>query len=507
MIVLALLPVSAFSLFWLLLLACHPVEETQRFPWGEKLIQAGLIWSAFLVFGTELLSLFNLLTTMAVVLFWTFAVIVLSFVHWQKKTFKIGLARVKGYFKGLTLDYFDWVVISIVFITLGILLITGLMSPPNIHDVLAYHMSRVMYWIQNRSLTFFPTTILWQIWMPPFSELMQLNWQLLAGSDILASIPQWYSLVLTMAAVSEIAKKLGVKKRGRWLSVLFVLSLPIIVLQASGAKNDIVLAFFFASLAFYVVKATDHLLTFLDWVCAGIAVGLGVLTKGNFPFFALPLLIWLFIVMLKKVGWKKTLVFAALGILVVTAINGGHWVRNTQTFGGPFNTGEANALLNTRFGVDVVVSNFSRNVAVQIISVGYINRFVQSILSQIHEWMGIPLFDPSITHGPPEFYYVPTREEVASNPFHFGVSGLVFLLAFITAIKKSDENRAWLPCLLAITAIAGMIIFSGVFRWQVWGTRYFIPYYVLFAPVVGFSFDKHLPSWASWLMVFLMSVV
>lgn len=495
--VFALLPGIAFILLWFHTIACPPDNNDRGIR--EAFILTSLFWSAFMVVGTELLSIFRLLTTVGVIVLWLSAIGILAFIHQRNKTFLIGWEKIKTTIQTYRPGWFDVFGISIIVITMTILLITAVMSPPNIHDVLAYHMSRVMHWIQNRSLAFFPTPNTWQLWMPPFSEFSQLHGYLLAGTDLLASLPQWYSLIFIMVIVSSITESLGAGRRGQCLSAIFIMTVPIIVLQASGAKNDIVLAFTFAALLYFVVKASLSHLTLLDWIACGISVGLGVLTKGSFAFFALPLLAWLLIVMLKKEGWQRTIKFALLGLLILVILNGGHWLRNTGTFGTPLYVADESSLINGRFGLDVTISNLSRHAAVQMNGkYGFINVAVISTLERVHNWLDMPLFDPQITLGPREFYYVPNREEVAGNPFHFSLTGLLVLTAVVGNFTKKADNTFRVVLVLAMVALGGLIIFSAVFRWQAWSTRLLIPYFVLFAPVFGVVFGKWLPPVTSW---------
>ncbi len=507
MIFLAFLPVLMFFFLWLFLLGQQPGNDGKEPPWQETLIQAGLIYSAFLVFGTEFLSLLNLLTTPGVSSLWLVGGGILAYLHWRKQSIALGWDRLWQLLSSINLRWFGRILLLLILTTLAILFITGILSPPNIHDVMTYHMSRVMQWIQNRSLAFFPTAITWQLWMPPFGEISALHWYLLGNGDWLTFFPQWYSLVLTMVAVSGIAEKFGVKKRSQWISALFVLTLPIVVLQASGSKNDIILAFFFAAVAYYVIKAANQKLKPMDFVLAGSAVGLGLLTKGNFPFFVLPLLVWLLVIMIKKAAWQQVLLFLLIGLVSVTALNAGHWIRNTQTFGGPLNVGGANFTLNTRYGIDVVISNLSRNVALQMMSIAPLDKIITDMLARLHALLGISLFDQTITHGPPEFYSVPNREEVASNPLHFGITLLVFIFLLVKLIaREGHKGKSWQPLFLGMAAMAGMVIFSAAFRWQTWGSRYFIPYYILFAPVVGYIIGEKSAKWVSWVLAIVLVI-
>ena len=508
MILYAILPLSTFFLLGLFLLAVQNIQNGKLIEIRKVVIQTSLFWSAYAIIGTEVLGLFEGVSTAGIALMWGFAMLVLVSLHWKAQTLSIGWERMKKAFANLHLSGFDYISLFVVFLVLLILFITGFLSPPNVHDVLAYHMARVMHWIQNRSLAFFPTSNTLQLWMPTFSEISQLNWFLLWGSDRLAFFPQWYSLILTMVAVSLIAKHSGAERRGQWLSALFLLSLPIIVLQASGSKNDIVLAYCFACLLFFVVQSTHARLDWLDQAACSMSVAIGVLTKGTFAFFALPLLLWLLVTTIKHNGWKNTLAFAGIGLAIVIVINGGHWSRNTLTFGNPLSTGGENSLINGRFGVDVTISNLSRHIAVQMNGrFGLINEVVEKALATIHTWIDLPLFDPEITLGPAEFYYVPNREEVAGNPFHFVLTGFVFLLFTFGLFRKSSSKKAIIPLLLTLSAFLGAIIFSVVFRWQSWSTRLVIPYYVAFAPVFGFVFDKYLPPVASWMLGMVLVIL
>ena len=508
MILLAFLPLIFFSLLWLFFLANQKGNPAGAINLRKALILAGLYCSAALALGTELLSLIGGLTTAGVLGFWLGGISILALLHWRTKFISKGFRRIKRSIRAWQLGGFDWVMLITSLLGLLVLLITGLLSPPNVNDVLSYHMSRVMHWAQNNSLAFFPTPNTWQLWMPPFSEISQLHFYLLSGTDLLASLPQWYSLILSMAAVSLAAKYLGASAKGQWLSAFFILTLPIIVLQATGSKNDIVLGFFFAAMVVFVIESSSQECDWSSRVALGLSVGLGMMTKGTFPFYALIFLIWLFVNMLQHSGWKQTLLFIGVGLLIVLALNGGHWIRNTLTFGSPFYTGYEDTLINDRFGLRVTISNLTRNIAVQLNGkYGVINIAVERAVRQIHNWIDFPIFDPGLTQGPAEFYYVPTREEVAGNAFHFTLTGVSFGLLLVSFFKKQGRNQKFQAMFLSLSGIFSFILFSSTFRWQSWGTRLLIPYYLAMAPVVGFVFGRKAPYLPAWLLAIALGVV
>ena len=282
---------------------------------------------------------------------------------------------------------------------------------------------------------------------------------------------------------------------------MFYVTLPIVVLQASGTKNDVFLGYLIATLAYFVVKAAKTDLDFSDWFGAAISVGLGLLTKGSYAFYALPLLAWLLVVVIKKTGVKQAILFALLGLLVVSGLNAGYWVRNLQTFGSPLATDESAYLRNGRYGLDVFASNLSKNFVLELVGLPYVEDYAQAGLEKLHNYMQMEMFEQTITHGPTTFYNVPTREEVASNPLQFLTTGFVFLVLLMMLIFRKDKTELMPALIIGLSAMIGVMAFSAIFRWQVWGSRYFVPYFVLFAPVVGFLFSKRSWGWMGWLVV------
>ena len=52
---------------------------------------------------------------------------------------------------------------------------SALMSAPNTADAMTYHLARVEHWIQDQSVTDYPTHVLRQLYYPVFSEYIMLN--------------------------------------------------------------------------------------------------------------------------------------------------------------------------------------------------------------------------------------------------------------------------------------------------------------------------------------------
>ena len=280
MFLLVLLPIAAFVCIWLLINALNHTDKFPELTWQETLLFASLFWFVYLSLGVELLSLFKGLTRLSVALMWALLILGLGVAEWKRKYIVKGWKRL-GQMISLPKRPFEIFSLSIIVVILVILLITGIMSPPNIHDVLLYHITRVVHWIQNQTVAHYPTAITYQLFHPPFAEYNLLNWTILSGNDYLSAFHQWYGLVLTLITVGAIAKELGADKKGQWFSALFTVTLPLVVLQTASAKNDVFLGFLVAALAYFVVKATKRKLSFLDWIGAGNGGWLGYPHQGK----------------------------------------------------------------------------------------------------------------------------------------------------------------------------------------------------------------------------------
>src|SRR4029078_8299879 len=93
--------------------------------------------------------------------------------------------------------------------TIRATVLTAMTARPNQWDAMVYHLSRVDHWIQDRSVGFYPTHIIRQLYSPPWAEDASLHLTPLGSDEHWANAPQWFSMIGSLAGVSLIARRLG----------------------------------------------------------------------------------------------------------------------------------------------------------------------------------------------------------------------------------------------------------------------------------------------------------
>ena len=262
-----------------------------------------LIVGIFITLTTEVLSLFNFLNRLSILICWLILFVFgLVKLHNLSRLNSFNILSKKNISSSLI--FFSFLSL---FIILFMTFLTALIYPPNTPDSMSYHMPRVMHWIQNQNVDFYPTSTTRQLYVSPFSEYVILHLQLIVNGDRLANLVQWFSMFGSLIGVSLIARELGGNTKSQIFSTLFCATIPMGILQSTSTQTDYVVSFWIVILVYFLLC---YIRLGLPAYIYGFAVvlGLGVLTKQTVYIFALPFCIWLLINVIKK----KTLPFFSL---------------------------------------------------------------------------------------------------------------------------------------------------------------------------------------------------
>jgi len=434
---------------------------------------------------TELLGPLKWLTLPGVAAAWAVVLTVAVFLglRWRRGAWRRPYSR--PVLRGLDLAMAAWIAVVVVLTAL-----LAVFAAPITYDSMTYHLARVAHWAQNRSVDFYPTHILRQLYQPPWAEYAVLNLFILARGDRLANLVQWISMVVSLVGVSAIAGQLGAGRRGQLLSAFAGATIPMGILQAATTQNDYASALWLVCMvsALLALGRGSQLLAVLG---AGASLGLALLTKGTSYVFAAP-----FVIVFALSGSTRTLSRKlGQGLIIglcALALNAPHYARNVALFGAPLGPGGEGPYryANEAFWPTILISNVLRNIALHLATPSpAANSRTEQAVEAMHAMIGIAPDDARSTWPATHFEITTPRaeEDLAPNGVHL----LVMLAALAIAWRRRNNRRLveYAGCLAA-----AFLLFCVVLRWQPWHSRLQLPLFVLAAPLIGVAFERLRPA-------------
>lgn len=405
---------------------------------------------------------------------------------------------------------------------IGVLAYLGWSFRPSNGDSLVYHLVRVEHWIQGRSVTYFPTHYLAQLELSPLAEYNLAHMHLLAGSDRLDGFVQLFACVISLVAVSEIARLLGGSNWVQVVAVVICVTIPSGVLAATSTEND----YFAASIGVCLLVAVLAWPRDGHWwfpsMILGLGVGLGYLAKGTIPPLIFPViaavLIFQFFRGISRHGALTTIRrwIAVVGLSIVGAgvVAAPFISQNVQLYGsavGPVSKSTLSVdLTATAAGANVVRSTAANFMIGN--GKGDVDARVSTVALSGFRW----LFDRFHVSPTDQRYVLGTQTnafltsdysqwdrsgDAGANPWDvLLICGSVLLL--LIARFRGDRSVR-LPLLVAAGLIVGYVVFCGTTRWSVFNIRYQIPLYVAWSPIVAIAITR-LPRMITRIMLVLL---
>ncbi len=429
---------------------------------------------ALVVTATETLSAFHALTRAGAI--FTFMMVVTAGA--------VGIWRLRPRI-AWRVGWIDALLIASIAGILGIIAFIAILSPPNSSDAMAYHLPRVIYWAQQRSVAFFATPYLNQIMLQPFAEYGMLHLYLLAQNDRLVNLVQWFGCATSVVGVSLIARRFGARRRGQILAALFCATLPNGILQASGAKNDYLMAAWMVDAVWLLLEGES--LGSYSPVLAGLALGLAIGTKAT-AYIYLPAVL-IAVLVLTRWSVRSLLIVAVCAV----SLNLPQFARNIHLSGSPLGLDSAQGdgkfrWRNETFGWKQTASNLIRNSTEQLGARSETwNQWLYTTAVSLHHRLDMDVNDPATTWLWEE-YRAPrntNHEADAGNRWH------LLILAVCVLILPWRSPRL---LLYAGSLAAGFVLFCFYLKWQPFMARMFLPLFVLASPIVGVVGEQVQPA-------------
>ena len=448
--------------------------RTPERGWREACIVAALAWAAGIALVTEGLGLFGALRFGPVCVIWLGINSVLGwlgFQAWRRGT------RIS--WRWLTSPA-EWIMATVLGGLLGLTLAVALGAPPNTPDALSYHLPRQLMWLQQGGVSHFVTADDRALMMPPLSEMIQAHAMLLAGGDVWANFPQWLAYFLGGIVASLLARELGAVGRTQVLAALVFATLPMAYLEASSAKNDLLVAVWLAIFAWYTLRLLrPERAPLTDWLLAAAALGVGLETKTTAFIFGAVIGIGLL------PAWVREPRRALLFPVIVLILAGPHWSRNFAWYGTPLGVHRAEdggAQGNEIYTWRSTVSNAVRNLTLYLATPSDgLNRRLAGAVSRFHHWIGQDLNDPRTTLWVLKYdvTWWPQSEPSAGAPMQF-----LLAAGAVTSLLLRSRQRPEALQLFSMAA-GGALLCCVLLKWQPWGARLHLPIFVLLAPLIA----------------------
>ncbi|MCF2490228.1 glycosyltransferase family 39 protein [Dyadobacter sp. CY347] len=455
----------------------------------RRSILAAGIASLFFVAGlTELLSVVNLINAVAIKIAWAILNIGLFFIfRWLSNKenvsmlsiSKVWLSSARAFFRGTGV-----LTNVIVFSILGLTCLVAVVATPNNMDSMAYHLSRLGYWIQHGNVEHYASHIVRSISFSPFSEYVHLHTFLLSNSDRAFQLLQWSCFAGILMYISLLTELLSGSRTALGMALSFAVTVPIVILESMTTQNDIVVAFFVVACAFYAVDYVKQPGR-ISLLLLAPAAALGMMTKGTFIFYTLPFAVYVFIFMITKPLQRRALFMLVCGSLVlVLLLNGPFWYRTYLIFDSPIGT-MTNGNKNDISNPGNLLSSTAKHVFLHLgfVSPGdQYNQFMVKVLDGFHQMIGIPLNSPG-TGMEFKMNKLNFNEDFAHNFFAMWLVIFSLPLMFFTKLSKTAR---WYN----LMAFASFLIFCFFIGYQIYGSRLHITFFMLVAPVIGIIYGS-----------------
>lgn len=432
-----------------------------------------LVFVAFISYlFCEIFSIFNVLDLVHLTVGWS-----LIFITFASLLIKSGL-KFEQSFPHLPRIYLAYILVIFIVILIP-LLILAILIPPNNWDSMSYHMTRVEEWRQNLNVYPFPTSNIRQVNYPPLAEYIILNLQVLSQSDYFANLVQYFSLLGSLSLISLLTKSFGLDFKGQFLSILFLLSIPMVIFQSTSTQTDLTASFFLLGVIYSVFKILKTQgISPEDIILLMAFLFLGGLVKYTVFVFSTPFLMALAYHIIKHASLRAICQYASICVLFVVIIFGPFLSRNVMYFGNlTGETGLLNLMGNEQPNLFKMLGNASKNLADEMtIPWDAFNVVLSYVVQKFHDVLGIPLDSQATNYlsMPYQINFLFAEDNASSLIHAFIILGSLAFFIF----KKNIQNRRKIFFFFGGLMLS-FLTYSFLFKWQPWGNRLLLPLFIL----------------------------
>ncbi|WP_433055279.1 ArnT family glycosyltransferase [Dactylosporangium sp. CS-033363] len=442
-------------------------------PTRLLLIRAGVVFGTAAVVLVELLSAVHLLHRAAIWVVWIAAIALTA--YFGRGFFAGIVAKLRTFWgEAERLERLIAVVLAGMFLAD---LVIALMAPPNNFDSQTYHLPKVEHWVAQGGVGFYPTVIDRQLAMAPGAEYILLHLRLLTGGDSLYNLVQLAAGAFGALIASRIAGQLGGSRRAQLIAALLFGTTPIVALEATSTQTDLVVALWVGAVATLVLDERDRRTTWPAIAQLGAAAGLVLLTKATGLLAAGPLLVWWFVLQLRRREWLRAVAGTGIVVAAMALIAGPYLWRVETTYSNPLGPDHLrDSISMQRHDPASVLINALRigETALQTPAGSIAAPPIRALAHAI----GVDPDGRDITYWGATYPYTswPPDEDRVSFPIQ---GALILIGALLLAWRRSPARTYAALFWLAVLAYVVMV------KWQPWGNRLIVFLVLLGTPLAA----------------------
>jgi len=453
----------------------NSIEHSYLFKIRLANIKAFIGIAFFSYIICEILSLINIFSFNFVLFSWFLINGLIIF--WNKEKIKLNVFSVLSQKVNIPKKEKN-ILFFISFVIILPLLLHAIFIPPNNWDSMAYHLPRVEHWIQNKNIYPYPTNIVRQVLTSPLSEYIIANFQILANTDAFSNLVQFASFIIILIIGTLIFSLLKIGMKGQLFLLLALLSIPMMLFQATTTQTDLLASFFFISFILFALLIIQTEANFkTNFIFLALSLTLGILTKYHIAIFAAPIALYLLFFLLKK-KTNANIIFAVLiSCLTIAIILVPLFARNIYFFGsitGKDLFDENATIVNSTISIQNMLSNNIKHI-VDFISIpinGY-NNLLFSVNHSLHNIIAVSENMPGNNWaGEPFTINNYLNEDTAGSTIH----AALIILSLILVFKSKYKYKLLLLFSYCFIAFS---LYALLFRYTPFDIRLLLPVLIL----------------------------
>ncbi len=474
------------------------VFEIKKFK--TALIYLYLIAFAQIVLSIELLSLFNAISKVGILIL-NAIILVGSFFFWKKHGRPLYRPQVVNYVRKILnaikkdkmlgfmgVGFLFFIAVSVVLCAI---------FPVIEYDSLSYHFNRALEWVSQGSLAHFDIADDRNINMAINSEVLYTWFLTFFPKNMFIRFFTFVDYIFALVVLSSFLEVNGFSMRKRLWSLFLFTSIAGVTVGASGVETNIMIgALALAGVTLFQVGVKKSLLSPLYFSSLAFALGVGAKTSIFFMLPAVAIILLYFIYQHQRKSFMRYLfVFVGFSILNFILFASYNYVLNFIEFGNMM--GSAGTIFHHKMsgGVKGYISGLVRHLVLLLDFTGfsygfYLEKFVFALQNKLLSILHIPL-DLNVISGNENQLNVILNDSVVGG----GVVGVFVLLpcAFVAIVRgilfnKSYKNR--LLALLAVSIFVSIAVMSASIGFMKYSARFILSFLIFASPLFVISYIK-----------------